>query len=302
MDKEWEVTFSAWADGPGKTEQEKCERAERAVKNAIDNHRVLQALDLTVRAHGSYRVRTSIKQESDVDIYVQVNKSDFFPRYPEGKTKVDFGNVDGTFDYAAFKNEVGLALRSYIGAATVTNGKNAFDVHENTYRIDADVIAVLPCRWYTGRFNVDYSHHYYEGIAFRNAAGAVIKSFPEDAYTSGAAKNDATFGRYKRVIRVIKNLRSYMEEKGVAEAKGIASFLIECLVWNVPDDMLGDDAYWQDVYRILDFLRKGTASWETCQKWKEVNEIRDLWDAKQLWTFAQANSFASAAWKFLEFN
>jgi hypothetical protein len=303
MDKEWEVTFSAWADGPGKTEQEKCERAENTMKTAVANYPGFKDWDLTVRAHGSYRVNTSISQESDVDVYVRLNQPTFFPKYPAGKTAADFGNVDGTVQYADFRNRVGSALKARLGEASVTFGGKAFDVHENTYRVDADVIAVFPYRWYTGLFNGDGSHHFHEGIAFRPDSGTTIFSFPEQTYKNGVERNNATGRRYKRVIRILKNLRTYMDEKyKVAEAKGIASYLIECLVWNVPPENLGDGLYSKDIYRILAFLKAQTASIDNCGEWCEVNDLRYLWHSSQLWTLGQAHAFVDAAWKFLEFN
>jgi hypothetical protein len=303
MDKEWESTFSAWAEGPGKTEQEKCDRAEHAVKTAISNYHGLKDWDLTVRAHGSYRVNTTIKEESDVDVYVQLNQPTFFPEYPAGKTAADFGNVDGTVNYADFRNRVGSALKARLGEASVTFGGKAFDVHENTYRVDADVIAVFPHRWYTGRFNGDGSHHFYKGIAFRPDSGNPIFSYPEQTYDNGVAKNTDTGRRYKRAIRILKNLRTYMDEKyKVAEAKGIASYLIECLVWNVPNENFGDGPYWEDIYRILAFLKAQTASVDNCGEWSEVNEIRTLWHSSQLWTPGRARAFVNAAWTFLEFS
>jgi len=302
MDKEWEPTFSAWVDGPGQKEQEKCDHAERAVRTAVANYPGFEGWELTVRAHGSYRVNTSIKLESDVDVYVQLNTSNFYDDYPIGKTRADFDIIDGTVDYSDFKNRVGNALKAQL-QGSVTAGDKAFDIRENTYRIDADVIAVLPYRWYSGQQNADRSPHYSEGIAFWSASGTKIRSFPEQTYANGVAKNTATGRRYKRAIRILKNLRTYMDEKyKIAEAKGIASYLIECLVWNVLDDNFGDGPYWGDIYRILTFLKAQTASPDNCQTWGEVNEIRYLWDGNQFWTRAQAHAFVNAAWKFLEFN
>lgn len=302
--KQWEVAFSAWADGPGKTEQEKCERAERAVKTAVGKYAGLEGWDLTIRAHGSYRVNTSIQKESDVDIYVQLNNSNFFDDYPQGKGRADFGNRDGTLDYADFRARVGLALQDHLGKNAVTLGEKAFDVHENSYRIDADVIAVLPYRWYTGERTFAGDHHFFEGIAFRSSKNnELYRSFPEQTYTNGVGRNDATGRRYKRIIRILKNLRNYMaDDYKVTAAKGIASFMIECLVWNVPKDNFGDGEYWEDVYRVLHFLQSNTASYETAGKWTEVNDIRYLWDSRQLWSLQQGGAFVQAAWKFLGFS
>lgn len=302
MNKAWEGSFATWAEGPGKTEQEKCDNAETAVRKAIAASRELESWDVTVVPHGSYRIRTNIKQDSDVDIFVRMNSPTFFDDYPPGKARADFGNIDGTVNYADYRNRIERALKGYLGEGAVTAGEKAFDVHENSYRIDADVIAVFAHRRYTGQFNPDGSHHYHEGIAFRTSSGTLVRSWPEQSYANGIAKNAATSRRYKRVIRVLKNLRNYMQEKKVSAATGIASFLIESLVWNVPNDAFGDGAYCDDVYNVLSFLIKQTASMDTCREWGEVNELFYLWHGGQAWTLAQAHSFLKAAWSFLDFS
>lgn len=301
MDKAWESAFATWAEGPGKSEQDKCDNAESVVRNAIEESEDLAGWDITVRPHGSYRVRTNIKQDSDVDIYVRLNRSDFFDEYPAGKTRTDFGNQDGTLDYEDYKNRVEKALKAYLGDNVVTRGTKAFDVHANTYHIDADVIAVLPYRWYTGHVNGDGSHHYVEGISFRPDRGSIIDSWPDQTYDNGVTKNTATGRRYKRAIRIMKKLRNYMHEHKVAEANGISSFLIECLVWNAPNDAFGDGEYWEDVYRVLSFLIAQTAKSETCKEWLEVNQVLRLWHEGQAWNLPQAHVFLLACWKFLEF-
>ena len=43
-----EETLETWAKGPGKTEQEKCDNAETAVRNAIKADLDLAELDITV--------------------------------------------------------------------------------------------------------------------------------------------------------------------------------------------------------------------------------------------------------------
>jgi tRNA nucleotidyltransferase (CCA-adding enzyme) len=101
----WEDIFSSWAQGPGKTEADKCDNAEAAVRKAIAADRTLSRLDTTVFAQGSYKARTNVKQDSDVDICVRYDGG-FFESYPEGKTRAAFGNVEGSLNFSDFKNMV----------------------------------------------------------------------------------------------------------------------------------------------------------------------------------------------------
>jgi hypothetical protein len=138
MGDSWEITFQAWAQPPGKTEQERCENAEGAIRNAIRASEKLSQRDIRVFTQGSYRNRVNVRQDSDVDIGICCYDV-FFSSYPEGTTKETFGNSDSDYRYAVFKNEVEEALVAYFGRDSVERGNKAFDLKENSYRVEADV-------------------------------------------------------------------------------------------------------------------------------------------------------------------
>ena len=71
----WEEAFSSWAQPPGKTEQDRCSNAEKAVRNAISSSDKLKNRNIKVFTQGSYRNNTNVKQDSDVDI-VSLSRSD----------------------------------------------------------------------------------------------------------------------------------------------------------------------------------------------------------------------------------
>ena len=245
-----EDLFSAWAQGPGTTEAEKCENAERAVKKAIAADSKLSRLDVTVFAQGSYKVRTNVRQDSDVDVCVRYNGG-FFESYPAGKTRADFGNIEGSLNFSDFKDMVENALNSYFGTASVTQGNKAFDIHANTYRIDADVLPAFEYRWYTGDFNAEWDHHYHSGVAFFPDRGNMVINWPQQTYDNGVSRNDSTGRRYKRVIRILKRLRNAMQKDKIAEADNVASFLIESLVWNAPLEAFQHNTYTDDVRYVI---------------------------------------------------
>ena len=66
--------------------------------------------------------------------------------------------------------------------------------------------------------------------------------------------------RFKAMVRVLKSLRNEMLETKVAAAEPSIGFLIECLVWNVPNNLFGNPRYEDDLKAILTFLYNATAS------------------------------------------
>lgn len=286
-----EDTFTSWSKGPGTTEQETCDNAERAVRKAIDASEPLSAMDITVFPQGSYAGRTNVRQNSDVDICVRLN-SVAFSDYPDGKGNSDYRRVESDLKFAGYRNMVGKALTDYFGAKSVTRGSKAFDVHENSYRIDADVIATFEHR----RYFSDGTDRWHAGVAFKTDSGDLIKNFPKQCHDSGVAKNNRVGRRFKRVVRILKRLRDLMQDQGITEAKNVPSFLIECLVWNVPDDRFNHDSHSADVREVLAHTFNATLNDNDCSSWVETNELKWLFKGSKPWSRVQAHDFLGAAW------
>jgi hypothetical protein len=293
-----EETFLSWSKGPGKTEAEKCENAETAVRKAIAADEKLSKLNVVVSAQGSYKSRTNIRQDSDVDICI-CYKEVFFAEYPEGKTSDDFGNKNEGLLFLDYKSMVEKALKSYFGVNSVSRGDKAFDVHANTYRIDADVIPTYENRRYSGNKNSDGSHQYWTGVAFNTDKGAHIINWPKRVYDNGLARNDATERRYKRVIRIFKRLRNQMQEEKISDSENIASFLLECLVWNAPLEAFQHETYIDILRHVIANVCNRTTKDEDCKEWGEVSEFKYLFRSSQPWTRSQANKFLDAAWNYI---
>nr|QNO45931.1 hypothetical protein DMJHIOCL_00010 [Methanosarcinales archaeon ANME-2c ERB4] len=294
MNTEWGERFKTWAQGPGKTEQEKCDNAESAIKKAISAYSRLSGMGISVFAQGSYRARTNIRLDSDVDICVRLNSTAFCD-YPQGKTYKDYNRVPSDLAFSDFKDLIQEALIDRFGAGSVKRGNKAFDVHANTYRVDADVVPTFEYR----RYNSDGSNNCILGVAFKTDDGVLIENWHEQTYQNGVEKNKTTARRYKRVIRILKNLRNKMQEDKVSAANNIPSFLIECLVWNVPNEDFNNDSHTTDVRCVLAHIFNKTLDDDQCKEWGEVNELKYLFRPSQPWTREQANSFVSAAWDYL---
>ena len=293
-----EDSFISWSKGPAQTESDKCDNAEAAVRKAIKADAKLTSLDITVFAQGSYRARTNVRQNSDVDICIRYN-GEFFPEYPQGATGETFGHIDGTMSFADFKKMVQQALESYFGKNSVTRGNKAFDIHANTYRIDADVVPTFEHRFYTGKFNANGSHHYFSGVGFVPDNGGLIKNWPQQTCDNGIARNTATGRKYKRVIRILKRLRDKMQSEKISAAVNMPSFLIECLVWNAELEAFSNDTYTDILRYVIADTWNRTRKDEDCSEWGEVNELKYLFRNSQPWTRQQANDFLQAAWDYV---
>ena len=292
MPRDWEAQFRELAKPPGKTEQDRCDNAESAIRNAIKASDKLRVRGVSILTQGSYRNNTNVRKDSDVDIGILCKDAFFYDSLPEGWTKERLGFSDATYQYDQYKNEVEEALVSYFGRSAVQRGDKAFDVHETSYHVEADVVAFFEHRRYQANGT------YLEGVELRtDKENRRIINWPEQNYKNGVSKNEATATRFKAIVRVLKALSNEMTGHGVAAAD-IPGYFLECLTYNIPNDRFGNFTYSADVKAVLVFLYENTNIQDTCAKWIEVSELKWLFHETQKWTRQQANAFTVAAWNY----
>lgn len=303
MTRDWEATFRDWSKPSSETEQQKYENAERMIRDAMSESPLFRDRDIRVFAKGSYRNNTNVRQESDVDIVVACREP-FFTDF----VFADYGNqavglIDSPYLYPQFKNDVGAALVAKFGNSGVERGSKAFDVHATSYRVDADVVACFELRRYRKQAHLSLDRFPYDlGTRFYSDTGDWIDNWPDQQYDSGVKKNNATGNRYKFIIRALKRLRNEMADNSIVAAKPIPSYLIECLVWNAPNNCFGNPRYYDDMRAVITSVWNGTRTDEACHEWGEVNELKYLFRLSQPWTRAGANAFLEAAWRHVGFS
>lgn len=304
IDSTWETLFFEWAKPLGKTEQARCENAESVIHNAVKNSDALKNRSITVFTQGSYRNRVNIRQDSDVDVGVLCDDS-FFYDLPTGETPNMRGfSTPAEYTFVQFKNELEDALVSYLGRSAVVRGKKAFDVHETSYHVEADVVPLFEYRYYLPKSG------FIAGVGLLpDGGGPRIHNYPEKAldhwpdiplhYENGVSKNTATSRRFKKVVRIVKKLRNFMEDNGYTEAKPIPGYLIECLAWNVANTSYSGTTWLPVVRSVLCSIWSATKEDLGCDEWTEVDNIKYLFRPSQPWTRQQAHDFVSKAWELI---
>ena len=301
MSRDWEETFRAWSKPSSATEQERADNVERMIRDAITESKTLAKHTIEVFVQGSYKNNTNVREDSDVDICVRCLDVFFYDfSMADGITKDDADISDASYTYAQFKNDVGQALAAKFGERGVTRGNKAFDVHENSYRVDADVVPCFEHRRYTHK-DANGKCVHISGTEFRPDDGGRVINWPEQQYENGVWKNGKTGNRFKFITRALKRLRNEMAEESVSQADPVASFLIESLVWNVPNEGFGHEAYTNDVRSALAHTFNNTIQDEDCKDWGEVSDLKYLFRGVQPWTREQAHVFLGAAWDYVGF-
>ncbi len=165
---------------------------------------------VTILVQGSYANNTNIKRYSDVDVSVV-----YRPLIPL--------SLERTFE--SFKADVYKALNKKFGFDAKRKNKS-IRVEGNTYRRSIDVVPA---------FSV--SSNIESGIQFMTDDGTKIVNYPLKQIYNENAKNKSTNYKFKKYVRIFKNIRMDMKSSKISSAKEIGSFQLESLVWNVPDEI-----------------------------------------------------------------
>lgn len=222
--------LTAMARPASETEEQKLENAENAVKNALANY-TLASGNYEVFGQGSYANNTNIRNNSDIDINVCYTGG-FYYKIPAGKTKEEYGLTNpSTYSYIQFKNDVERILVYHFGRNNVVRKNKCIHIKENTFRVEIDVVPTWQYRRYgENRFLYD------EGVKlYADNDGKEIINFPKQHLKNGVLKNNNTSRRFKRLVRIVKNLNLRMEDDGYYKNANITSFLLECLTYNYPN-------------------------------------------------------------------
>jgi hypothetical protein len=238
-----------------------------------------------------------VKADSDIDICV-CTKDLFYYDVPSDMPINEYISSGIGITFPEYKEKIGNALKLKFGNR-VKRGDKAFAIEGNSNSIKADVVPTFEYRQYYKL--VDGRYTYREGVRFYTDQGKEITNWHDQTYSNGVEKNKNTGWRYKQVVRIVKGLRNEMQEKGIVEANDIGSFLIESLVWNIPDPVFkGDDIYEIATNVILHIWSKTREATE-CQNWVEVNGIKYLFHPSQPWTRERANSFLFEILNYIDY-
>lgn len=311
MARDWEAQFAAWSRPPTEDETRKMERAEARIREAIADDAKLESHTVKVFRQGSYYNRTNVPRESDVDIRVEIRDVQFsdFSFVDEHASDLEVRKhlrsaahlSPASYTYSEFKNDVGVALvRKFGPPPAVERGDKAYDIHETRYQVESDCLAAMR----HVRYRRDASGKIVagsEGIEFVSDKGRHYRNFPEQQYANGVAKHKVTGQRFKKMVRVLKNLRNEMDDEGREVAKPIVSFLTECLVYNVPDEIFARETHYERTREVIRWLYLNSKTDEEVREWREESRLKWLFRPDQPWTRQQANDFVLAAWHYVGF-
>lgn len=293
---DWEEWLRNSADPPSATEDDKRQRTEDQIRQALRNHDPLAGRDYRVFSKGSYANNTNVRLDYDVDIAVEYRGFFYYDLMfdLEGQPKETVNIVDSSDPYTRdqFKADIQGALEAAFGSSAVSAGRIAYRVREKKTTLPSDVV---PCWEYRRYDRIENNQPVFqEGSCVFPTGGSRTANYPEQQLGNGNYKNTQTGLRYKRMVRALKRLQSRLVDEGVVTE--LPSYLIECLVYNVPDEGFNHSTYLADMRYVLATIFNSTLKDGDWNDWVEVNELKYLFRGTKSWTYQQAHVLAAAAW------
>jgi hypothetical protein len=102
------------------------------------------------------------------------------------------------------------------------------------------------------------------------------------------------------MVRALKRLETLLVKEGKLSSE-LPSFLMECLVYNVPNEKFNHKKYVDEMRAVLASIFNATRNAEDCSKWVEVSGRKYLFNSQQVWTYQQAHVLADKAWNRMGF-
>jgi len=246
---------------------------------------------------GSYGNDTNVYADSDIDVVMRLDSVFYYDlsrlSAPERVAyESNFG--DGQYSVGQFKTEVlGWLTKNY--GAGVKPGKKAIFIPGTGNRRDADVLVCAQFRRYH-RFVGPNDQRYDEGICFFLPDHTRIENFPKQHSSNCTDKHKATNQWFKPTVRMFKNMRNRMIERGELREGVAPSYFLEGMLYNVPTENFGKS--YQDTFvNCFNWILQADSTKLVCANYMHWL-VRD--NEPTSWPVANFNTYLAAAKKHWE--
>lgn len=298
---DWEQWLRTAGKRPSDHEDSKRQRTEDQIRKALADYEPLQGRPYRVFVKGSYANNTNVRLNYDVDIAVEYGGyfySDLaFELEGQPKSVVGVSSSDDPYTRDEFREDIKGALVKAFGSSAVSVGRIALRVREKKTTLPADVVPSWEYRRYDRIINGVPTFHV--GSCVYPRGGSQTVNYPGIQRSENNKKNTRTSKRYKRMVRALKKIQTRLVRQGQLDEE-LASYLTECLVYNVIDNAFGHDTYRADMREVLAQIFNATISDERCKDWEEVHGLTYLFRAGK-WSRSDVHAMANAAWDELGF-
>jgi hypothetical protein len=224
-----------------------------------------------VYAKGSYANNTNVRRDADVDVAVEWTNTIKVGTW--GKTanmtpaQLGYTPAQEPVTPQEFRRRVETALISAFDAGSVDGTPDkCVGVAADSGTLDADVVPCFALNRYDAPSDFVPGHRIYP------KSGGHVDNFPDQNLKNGNDKNTSTRHRYKEIVRCTKRLVAELWDEG-AIPRDYPGYLIESLIFNVPNDRFGHARRYDDMQAALRYLWSGLRDDGVYSTWTEPSRL-----------------------------
>jgi hypothetical protein len=282
-----ESQLETWAHQGAVATAKKTHESIRSVLNSFDWP---DGVNFEIYLQGSYKNDTNIRSDMDVDVVIQLNS--IFNSNLTEEQKAYLGLSPSSYNWGDFRSDILDILRDYYGFGMIVEGNRAIKIKASAGRLPADVLVCSTYRKYKSLSAFDYI----DGVTFwTRIENRQVVNYPKAHYENGVKKHQYTANHYKPTVRMFKNIRNYLEEKHYLTKGLTPSYFLECLLYNVPDEMF-DNSFQDTFCNAINWLAEEKLDNFVCQN----EHVLLFGNTPEQWTAASAEAFIKSAinlWK-----
>jgi len=275
-----EKQLESFSKVPGVRQKDKAIRTHEAVREAIRNYYNKDVIKQTygftpnfdIFLQGSYKNDTDVQKTSDVDLVVCLENA-----FKTSNTLIQEQNFG--YIFSQFNADIKKALEQHFTYIEVENANKCLKITEHkageTSYGNADIIPAFSYRNIINKSIVQNSssihYDYYKGITFLTNGNRWVVNYPKFHYGNLAGKSKRTSGRFKETVRMFKNIKDDLLEKGIITDAVVKSYFIENMLYNVDDNLFSGN-YQNRFTNIVNFIvGKYNDKQNPMLEWKNAN-------------------------------
>lgn len=288
---------SRWVRQPAGDGQARQEHAVGSVRAALAVHPAFRGTAYDVYARGAYPNQTNVAHRGLVDIVVECTDRVYRTTRPVARGDAPDEEPEGG-DWAPdrWRREIEAALKkTFDSRDVVTRSSRSIVINEPGER--QPLMRIVPSFTFE-RPGPDLLAMD-RGLIHFDLYGNRTTSWPRQHLENGNAKDVATGGRFKQYARALKRVAGELAGRAILPTPG---YFQECLVWNVPNDVLnsGNDLE-SDYHGLLTWLRSELDG-DACRGWSEPSMRRRLFGGDmQAWSLGNARPLVKHALWMMEY-
>ncbi len=280
-----EQQLETWSNTGADTGSKK---AYDRVKNIIDNSSFTKKSEVDIYLQGSYANTTHIRADSDVDVVIQLTSvfSSDISKLSE-QEKQEYSKLStALYSHDHLRQELLNIFTNALGSSKVESRNKCIRLNLGDGQLSVDL---TPCTSY--RIYSSYPNNYVEGISIKKLDGNTIHNFPKRHINHGIKKHQDTDEYYKKVVRILKNMRGKLTDEGKMAEGTAPSYYVECLAYNIPNNHFGGSLH----NSVLNSLKWFSENHNNFSQLKCQNEVSNLFGSEGTqWNIPHCQEFTSA--------